>query len=52
MKGLTKTKGIILSLSKFVESEVLAWVYIKEPFQYRWRIAVQSEPNALKGKED
>jgi len=24
---------------------------IKGPFQYRWRIAVQSEPNAPKGKE-
>lgn len=25
--------------------------HIKGPFQYRWRIAVQSEPNASKGKE-
>lgn len=40
---------------KFVKvSRKCTGVYIKcikGPFQYRWRIAVQSEPNASKGKE-
>lgn len=43
---------------KFVKvfgKRVRVYIYkctcIKGPFQYRWRIAVQSEPNASKGKE-
>jgi hypothetical protein len=39
---------------KFVKvSRKCADVYkcIKGPFEYRWRIAVQSEPNTSKGKE-